>query len=57
MSITEILVIVFYFAIILVPLVLVIGQTFKDISRYQSEVPDKKEKGDKQHARTEKKQR
>ena len=42
MSITAIVIITFYFAIIIVPLVLVIRESFRDISRLEAEIPDKK---------------
>jgi len=43
-NITAIVIIVFYFAIIIVPLVLVVRQSLKEITRLQSEIPDKKER-------------
>jgi len=41
-NITAIAIIVFYFAIIIVPLVLVVRQSLKEITRLQSEISDKK---------------
>ena len=44
MNITTILSIIFFFAIIIIPLVLVVRETLKDISRV--EMPQKKNKGE-----------
>lgn len=44
MNITAIIIIVFYFAIIIVPFVLVVRQSLKEIARLQNEIPDKKER-------------
>jgi len=44
MNITAILIIVFYFAIIIVPLVVVVRESLREISRLAAATPDKKER-------------
>lgn len=44
MNITAIVIIVFYFALIIVPFVIVVRQSLKEISRLVSENPDTKER-------------
>jgi hypothetical protein len=44
MSITAIIIITFYFAVIFVPLVLVIRESLREISRLESEIQERKER-------------
>jgi hypothetical protein len=44
MNLTAILIIVFYFAIIIVPLVVVVRESFREISRLTAVTPDKPER-------------
>jgi len=44
MSLTAIIIITFYCAVIIVPLVLVIRESFREISRLESEIHERKER-------------